>query len=110
MSLKVLIQFASCVAICPIASLAKLSLPIKRIIYANFSNHPQNKLSSQQFGFQMPRSCTIQLLSFSDKFFGWIDSNEKAYAIYLDLLGLPSNGPLLTTKPSAASQNRELFF
>ena len=68
----------------PIASLSKLSLAFERILFRSISNHLQDKLSFHQFGFRKSRSCVIQLLSFFDKFFEWIDSKEKAFAIYLD--------------------------
>ena len=68
----------------PIASLSKLSLVFERILFRSISKHLQDKLSSHQFGFRKSRSCIIQLLSFFDKIFEWIDSKEKAFAIYLD--------------------------
>ena len=68
----------------PIASLSKLSLAFERILFRSISKHLQDKLSSHQFGFRKSRSCIIQLLSFFAKIFEWIDSKEKAFAIYLD--------------------------
>ena len=67
----------------PIASLSKLSLAFERILFRSISKHLQDKLYSHQFSFRKSRSCVIQLLSFFDKIFEWIDS-KKAFAIYLD--------------------------
>ena len=67
-----------------IASLNKLSLAFEESLFRSISKHLQDKLSSHQFGFRKSRSCVIQLLSFFDKIFEWIDSKEKAFAIYLD--------------------------
>ena len=68
----------------PIASLSKLSLALERILFRSISKNLQDKLSSHQFGFRKSRSCFIQLRSFFDKIFEWIESKEKSIAIYLD--------------------------
>ena len=68
----------------PIASLSKLSLAFEKILFRSISKHLQDKLSTHHFGFRKSGSCVIQLLSFFDKIFEWIDSKEKTFAIFLD--------------------------